>query len=110
MSAVTTSTERPPAQNRTTTPALRVAPETLKQVLEACGYVATAANPSCWVMARAGCRLLQIPRLGRTVETEALYSTLAKAGIGSGQFFRMCQIATAPQGSDQPVCAAGGAR
>ena len=90
--------QRPPEANRTPeeTPAalarVLVPPATLKLVLEQLGYTCDAANEYCWVMMRPGCRLLQIPRLGATVGTDCLSSTIRKAGIGPEQFVTLCQL------------------
>ena len=96
--STTTSTERPPETNRTpqetpAAPARVLVPRaTVKLVLEQLGYTCEAANEYCWIMARPGCRTLQIPRLGATVGTDCLSSTIRKAGIGPEQFVTLCQL------------------
>ena len=66
-------------------------------MLEQLGYEVKGANEVCWVMMRHGCLPLQIQRLGPKVEINALYSTLNKARISPEQFFKMCQLLTAPE-------------
>ena len=109
-----TATQRPPEIDRTQAPVVAVPPALLKAVLEACGYVATAANPFCWLMMRDGRRPVSIPRLGQTVGIGVLYSTLASAGIGPKQFIdvlRRLVIAARSAPVDQVVSGPeGGAR
>ena len=72
-----------------------VSPTPLKLVLEQLGYTVLSESQYCWVLARGAGLPLVIPRLGRAVDTDILYSTLAKVRVTPKQFFRMCQLVTA---------------
>ena len=65
--------------------------------------MATEANPACWVMMRHGQPLLQIPRLCRTVETDALCVALAAAEIEAEQFFNLCLLCVPAQWQCLPI-------